>query len=68
MGINSNNMYLDTKTQPIDISLMENKTIPVICPWCDRIVKVAKWAVTRGDKIAPTHGICEECLRLVLEK
>ncbi|HBC88570.1 MAG TPA: hypothetical protein DCZ94_16610 [Lentisphaeria bacterium] len=68
MGMKSENMYLDTETLPIELSSIERKTIPIVCPWCNRIVKVAKWAVTRGDKIAPTHGICEKCLRLVLEK
>lgn len=40
---------------------LEMKTIPVICPWCNRIFKMSKWEVDRDKKTGVTHGICPEC-------
>ena len=41
------------------------RTIPVICPWCNKVFKLAHWKVKEGSKIAPTHGICPNCLKKV---
>ena len=40
---------------------MEMKTIPVICPWCNRIFKMSKWEFDKDKKTGVTHGICPEC-------
>lgn len=40
---------------------MEMKTIPVICPWCNRIFKMSRWEVDKDKKTGVTHGICPEC-------
>ena len=45
---------------------METKTIPVICPWCNRIFKMSKWEVDKDKKTGVTHGICPECFEKTL--
>ena len=45
---------------------MEMKTIPVICPWCNRIFKMSKWEVDKDKKTGVTHGICPECFEKTL--
>jgi hypothetical protein len=47
---------------------METKTIPVICPWCNRIFKMSKWEVDRNKKTGVTHGICPECFDKTLKE
>jgi hypothetical protein len=46
---------------------LEMKTIPVICPWCNRIFKMSKWEVDRDKKTGVTHGICPECFEQTLK-
>lgn len=46
---------------------LEMKTIPVICPWCNRIFKMSKWEVDRDKKTGVTHGICPECFDKTLK-
>ena len=41
------------------------RTIPVICPWCNKVFRVAKWKVEDGARTSPTHGICPDCLKKV---
>jgi hypothetical protein len=50
-------------TVRLSISKMEIKTIPMICPWCNRVFKVSKWEVEFGRKTGASHGICDECYR-----
>ncbi len=44
---------------------IERKTIPVACPWCDKIFGVAKLEIEGGAKIAPVHKICKTCFEFV---
>ncbi|HBC87612.1 MAG TPA: hypothetical protein DCZ94_11705 [Lentisphaeria bacterium] len=39
------------------------RTIPVICPWCNKVYRLASWKISEGNKTAPTHGICPNCLK-----
>lgn len=44
---------------PIDVS--GKKTIPTICPWCNKIFKLDQWDIEEDRKIGATHGICPKC-------
>ena len=46
---------------------METKTIPVICPWCNKLYTLSKWQVDKDKKTAVTHGICPQCFNKVLD-
>ncbi|HCE46971.1 MAG TPA: hypothetical protein DET40_25775 [Lentisphaeria bacterium] len=39
----------------------EIKTIPIVCPWCNKIYKVTKWQVSRDKRTGVSHGICPQC-------
>ncbi|MFZ2658169.1 MAG: hypothetical protein WAX69_24770 [Victivallales bacterium] len=43
--------------------LEEMKTIPIVCPWCNRIFKVTKWQVERNKKTGVSHGMCPSCYK-----
>ncbi len=55
-------------TVRLSISKMEIKTIPMICPWCNKVFKVSKWEVEFGRKTGASHGICDECYRQQIRK
>ena len=40
----------------------DKKSIPIICPWCNKIYNIAEWEVEDDEKIRPSHGMCQECL------
>ncbi len=44
-------------------SLKEIKTIPIVCPWCNMIYKVAEWQVDRDKRTGISHGICPKCYK-----
>jgi hypothetical protein len=48
------------------LDAMEMKTIPVICPWCNKIFKLSTWEVDKDKKTGVTHGICPECFEKTL--
>jgi len=48
-------------TVRLKVSAVEVKTIPLICPWCNRLFKVSRWEVEYGRKTGASHGICPEC-------
>lgn len=48
-------------TIPIPVLDVERKTLPVMCPWCDVIVGVAKTDVARFDRISPAYKACRRC-------
>ncbi|MFZ2658351.1 MAG: hypothetical protein WAX69_25685 [Victivallales bacterium] len=58
-------MHNSTETIPLRIMYVERKTIPVSCPWCNRIFGVAKIDVEGSRKIAPVHKICKTCFEFV---
>ena len=60
--VNSN-----TDTIPIPILNVERKTLPVFCPWCNRIAGVAKMDVMRLDKISPYYRACGKCQDFIIE-
>ena len=63
-GVDKNKIGKSEITQRISresLTGMETKTIPVICPWCNRIFKLSKWEVDKNKKTGVTHGICPEC-------
>ena len=41
----------------------EIKTIPIICPWCNKIYKVTKWQVAQNKRTGVSHGICPQCYK-----
>lgn len=55
-------------TVRLSISKLEIKTIPMICPWCNKVFKVSKWEVEFGRKTGASHGICDECYRKQLKR
>ena len=40
---------------------IERKTLPVFCPWCNRIAGVAETDVMRSDNISPYYRACGKC-------
>jgi len=54
-----------TETTPIPVLHASRKTIPVICPWCNKLFRIARWNIRDGSKISPTHGICPDCLKKI---
>ncbi|HBC87242.1 MAG TPA: hypothetical protein DCZ94_09830 [Lentisphaeria bacterium] len=58
-------MYNSTETLPMSVMDVERKTIPVVCPWCDKIFGVAKVEIEEGRKIGPAHKICKTCFAIV---
>jgi len=63
-----NESHDSTKTIPIPRMPVERKTIPVICPWCNRITLLRKWNVEEGKAVMPTHGICPKCLKKIKDR
>lgn len=62
--MDEDNVGKGERTQRISrsrLDAMEMKTIPVICPWCNRIFKLSTWEVDKDKKTGVTHGICPEC-------
>jgi|GEM_PF-6737354 len=57
------NSEYGTGTIPIRRMPVEKKTVPLICPWCNRIVLLKQWDVPEGKTVKPTHGICPKCLK-----
>ena len=43
--------------------LKELKTIPIVCPWCNKIYKVTKWQVEKNRRTGISHGICPQCYK-----
>ena len=60
--VNSN-----TNTIPIPLLDVERKTLPVFCPWCNRIAGVSKMDVMRLDKISPYYRACGKCQDFINE-
>jgi len=48
-------------TIPIPVLDVERKTIPVFCPWCNKISGVAKTDVACSVKISPAYKACRRC-------
>ena len=46
---------------------IERKTVPVFCPWCNRIAGVAEMDVMRLDKISPYYRACRKCQDFINE-
>ena len=45
-----------------------NKSIPVICSWCDTIFRISEWEVDEETKTRPSHGICPSCQEKMKEE
>jgi hypothetical protein len=60
--------FTNEDTVKLSISKLEIKTIPMICPWCNKVFKVSKWEVEFGRKTGASHGICDECYRKQLNR
>ena len=58
---------IDTDTIPIPMLDVERKTLPVKCPWCNRIAGVAETDVMRSDKISPAYRACGKCQDFINE-
>jgi hypothetical protein len=56
-----------TDTIPIPMLDIERKTLPVFCPWCNRIAGIAKTDVVRFDKISPAYRACGKCQDFINE-
>ncbi len=56
-----------TDTIPIPMMDIERKTVPVFCPWCNRIAGIAKTDVVRFDKISPAYRACRKCQDFINE-
>lgn len=39
----------------------DKRSIPKICPWCNKIIKIEEWDIERDRKTGASHGICQEC-------
>ncbi|GEM_PF-1870654 len=50
------------------MSIDEIKTIPIVCPWCNKIYTISKWKVERNKKIGVSHGICPQCYKKMRKK
>lgn len=37
------------------------KTIPVVCSWCNSIYNLKCWEVPEGKQTAVSHGMCPDC-------
>ena len=58
---------IDTDTIPIPMLDVENKTLPVFCPWCGIILGVAKIDVARFARISPAYKACRKCRDFINE-
>jgi hypothetical protein len=56
-----------SETDTIPLLDIERKTLPVFCPWCNRIAGVAKMDVLRLDKISPYYKACGKCQDFINE-
>jgi len=53
-------------TQVISREMLEEiKSIPIVCPWCNRLYSVARWKVELNRRTAVSHGICPDCYKKV---
>lgn len=57
----------NTDTMPIPMLDIEKKTLPVKCPWCNRLAGVAEMDVMRLDKISPYYRACGKCQDFINE-
>ncbi len=57
----------ETGTCPIPVMNPERKTVPVECPWCGDITRIARLEVKRFHRISPVHKICGRCMGFVRE-
>lgn len=56
-----------TDTIPIPVLDIERKTIPVFCPWCNRMASIAITDVMRYEKITPVYKACGKCQDFINE-
>jgi hypothetical protein len=57
-----------TSTIRIKRKTKEDKSIPVVCSWCNKLFKITKWEIENEKKIRITHGICPDCSKEMKEK
>lgn len=50
------------------IGSKELKSIPIICPWCNKIYNINEWEVEDDERIGPSHGICQKCFDKNMEE
>ena len=58
---------VNSNTDTIPILNVERKTLPVFCPWCNRIAGIAKTDVVRFDKISPAFKEFYKCQDFINE-
>ena len=62
MGQNTDNS--NTDTIPIPLLDIERKTLPVMCPKCNRITGIAEIDVRRDMMISPLYRMCGKFMHL----
>lgn len=56
------------KTVRLEKLEKEEKTIPVICSYCNTLYGLKKWIIGMNEKIKPTHGMCKKCYGIEKKK
>ena len=49
------------KTVKIKRMTKEARTVPIVCSWCERLIRLAVWDIDEGSFAGTSHGICEDC-------
>ena len=55
------------KTVKIKRMAKEARTVPVICSWCKKLIRLVVWDVDEGRNVK-SHGMCEKCHRKEIER
>ena len=56
---------MDDKTIKLKRMDKEEKSIPVVCPWCNKLFRIESWETEDGKKTGVSHGVCLECAEKV---
>lgn len=59
---------LTSSTMRIQRQDFKNKSVPVICSWCNTIFRINEWEVDEDTKTRPSHGICPSCTVKIREQ
>jgi len=60
--------HVTSSTMKIKRQDFKNKSIPVICSWCNTIFRISEWEVDEDTKTRPSHGICPTCSEKMKEQ
>ena len=57
-----------TQTRRIERPNKEIKLIPIICSWCNTLIRITEGEYEENKKIYVSHGICRDCYDIVIKQ